>query len=331
MTERENALKAFHHQKPDWIPLTYDAVQEIGFGGGNECGLTSPDHKDIFGVQWVIERDPTPDPNNKPLVEDIEEWESSVTFPKPREWDWDAIREAELAAYDPNKVMIWFSEQGLFDRICTLCGTEDAMCNFITNPDESAALLQRIADYKIELVECVAEYIKPDVFMYTDDVAAASGLMISPEIYRKYIKPAAKRIFDAIRKTDMIPEQHCCGKCEDIIDDFVEMGAESFFPAQVLNDLKSIQKKYHDRLTIRGGYDSQGEAGDIHCSDEAIIKEARRMVDDYGELGGYIAMPMIMDGTINWSIYEPSHRQKVFRDEFYRYSAEKGYIRDTTV
>ncbi len=325
MNEKENAMIAFRHQEPEWVPLTYDAIQEVGFGGGNECGLTSADHKDVFGVQWIIDRDPVPDPNVTRILQDIDDWESVVKFPNPREWDWHAIREAELANYDPNKVLVWFCEQGLFDRFATLAGFENALCWLITDPEQCQALMARIADYKIELVNCVAEYIKPDVFMYTDDVANNTGLFMSPDCYRSVIKPEQSRIIQAIRKTNMIAEQHTCGKCDAIIDDFVEMGVESFFPAQVLNDLKKIQNQYGNCLTIRGGFDSQGKAGSISASDEEVQKEARRMIDDYAEAGSYIAMPMIMDGTKNWSVYEPSHRQKVFRDEFYRYSEEKGY------
>lgn len=319
MTERENALIAFRHGKPQWTPLTYDAVQEVGFIGGNECGLGSPDSRDVFGVKWVIVRDPTPDPNEPLMLEEIEDWRDVIKFPEPHTWDWEKIRENELANYDSNKVLIWFSEQGLFDRLTTFGGFENALCWLVSDPEECAELMEKIADYKIELIECVAQYIKPDVFMYTDDVATERGLFMSPDTYRKVIKPAHARIIEAIRKTDMIAEQHTCGKCDQIIDDYVEMGVESLFPAQVVNDLKGIQQKYGDRLTLRGGFNSQGAPGRVDAPDEVVQAEARRILDDYAEVGGFIAMPMIMDGTLNWSVYEPSHRQKVFRDEFYSY------------
>ncbi|MCC8140936.1 MAG: hypothetical protein LIO56_00095 [Lachnospiraceae bacterium] len=324
MTERENALIAYRHQKPEWIPLTYDAVQEVGFVCGNECGLGSPDLKDVFGVQWIIKKDPTPDPHCPVMLEEIEDWEDVIKFPHPREWDWDKIRETELAEYDPNRVLVWFCEQGMFDRMTTFGGFENALCWLLEDPEECKRLASKIADYKIELIECVGEYIKPDVFMYTDDVATAKGLFMSPDTWREVFKEDHARIIAAIKENGMIAEQHTCGKCDDIMDDYMENGIECFFPAQVVNDLKGIQKKYGDRLTIRGGYDSQGPAGDIEAPDDVIQAEARRMIDDYGEEGSFIAMPMIMDGTLNWTVYEPSHRQKVFYDEFYRYAKEKG-------
>lgn len=317
ISERENTLKAYRHEKTEWLPLSYDALMHIGFISGNECGLGSADLKDIFGVHWIIKGDPTPDPNEPYMLEDICEWRDKITFPEPKKWDWDAIGEAELKEYDGNKVVTCFCEQGLFDRLTVLGGFENALMWLITDPDECRALFDRIADYKIELIECVGKYIKPDVFMYTDDIAKIDGLFMSPQTYREVIKPSHARIIAAIHENGMIAEQHTCGKIDDIIDDYMEIGVESFFPAQVVNDLVGMRKKYADKLTLVGGFNSQGLPGRIDASDEIVKEEARRIVEDYKDLGGFIVMPMIMDGTLNWSVYEPSHRQKVFHDEFY--------------
>lgn len=320
MTERENALLAYHHQKPEWTPLSWDSVYHCGFAGGNENGLISEDRCCVFGVKWIISNaSPTPDPDEPYMLEEIEDWREVIKFPEPYKWDWEAIAKQELAGYDDTKVLSWFSEMGMFDRLATLGGFENALCWLLTDPEETSALLGRIADYKIELIECVAKYIKPDVFMYTDDLATARGLFMSPEVYRSVIKPHHERIIKAIKDNNMIAEQHTCGKCEEIIPDFVEMGVESFFPAQAINDLVGIQEKYGDKLTLLGGFDSQKGPGKPDCSDEEIMEEAHRIIDSYSDAGGFICMPMIMDVKGNWALYEQSHRQKLFREEFYRY------------
>ena len=317
MNERENALLAYHHKKPEWIPLSFDCIMDIGFAGGNECGLVSEDHRDIFGIPWQIVKDPTPDPNVPPLIQNIEDWRDVVKFPQPKTWDWKKIRDMELANYDGSRVLIWFCEQGLFDRLTVLCGFENALCWLLTDPEEVSELLGKIADFKIELIECVAEYIKPDVFMYTDDLCNKNGPFMSPDTYREVIKPHHARIIEAIKKTDMIAEQHCCGKYEALLPDFVEIGIESIFPSQASNDIAKILQEYGDRLTIVGGYNSQGAPGRIDASEKTIQEEADRIVDHYGQYGSFICMPMIMDTKANWAIYEGSPLQQVFRNEFY--------------
>ncbi|WP_286946025.1 uroporphyrinogen decarboxylase family protein [Acetobacterium sp. UBA5834] len=150
-----------------------------------------------------------------------------------------------------------------------------------------------VADYKIELIECVAKHYHPDVFCYTDDLAKADSLFMSPETYRQIIKPHHARIIEAIRKHDMIAEQHTCGKCDVIMDDYVEMGIQSFFPAQASNNLVGIQKKHGDKLVITGGFNSQGPAGFPDATAETLEAEALRMVEQYAVNGGYLCLPMI--------------------------------------
>ena len=48
---------------------------------------------------------------------------------------------------------------------------------------------------------------------------------MSPGVYRELIKPHHKRLNDAVKAYGMKPIMHTCGKCEDIIGDFIEKGA----------------------------------------------------------------------------------------------------------
>jgi len=317
ITERENALMAYHHKKPNWIPVMYDAIQYIGFVSGNECGQ-GEGNLDVFGAKWNADGLPTPDPTVPTLINDIKEWKEKLVFPRPKEWDWEAIAKFERSLCPEDKVMVWFSEQGIFDRLTTVLGFENALCALFTDPEECAAFAERVADYKIELIECVAKYVKPDVFMYPDDVATGTGLFMRPEVYRKVIKPAHARIIEAIRKTDMIAEQHTCGKCDDIIPDNVEMGVECFFPAQACNDIPGILEKYGDRLTVCGGFDSMAPAARPDATAEQMKEEAHRIIDSYGKYGSFCVVPVIMDNP-NWAIYHPSPNQKAFYEEFVEY------------
>lgn len=300
MTERENALLVYHHQKPEWTPNYFEAVYVCGFWSNNECGLrgerVSEDVAlDVFGVEWNMSHgSPVPVPQ-KYLLEDICDWREKVVFPEPDTWDWEMMARTELKDYDGTKVLTYFCEQGCFDRLTQLMGFENALISLVMEPEECAAFFERVADYKIKVIENVAKYYHPDVFCYTDDLAKADSLFMSPSTYRELIKPAHARIIQAIRDNGMIAEQHTCGKCEAIMDDYVEMGIESFFPAQASNDLAAIQKKHGSRLVITGGYDSQGPAGQVGASEETLKKEARRMAESYAVNGGYICMPMIGD------------------------------------
>lgn len=299
MTERENALLVYNHKKPQWTPILTEAVHFIGLWANNECGLRGEKTSettalDAFGVEWELGHgSPVPVPG-KYILDDISNWRT-LKFPEPKTWDWEMMRDIELKNYDGTKLLTYFCEQGLFDRLTALLGFENALVALITDPEECHAFFDRMVQYKIEIIECAAKYYKPDVFMYTDDVAKSDSLFMSPNTYREVIKPHHQKIIQAIIDNGMIPEQHTCGKFDAIIDDYAEMGIRSVLPAQSSNDVVSILKKYGDRLIVTGGYNSQGPAGRADATAEILKAEARRMAENYATLGNYICLPLIGD------------------------------------
>ena len=302
LTERENCLIAYNHGVPEWIPIVRDAICHVGFWAGNECGIRGEAVEpgiqlDIFGCKWNLTRGmPTPAEGSAILsLDDIEDWRDFVNIPCPEQWDWNMLAGGELAQYDPNKVMVYFCEQGCFDRLTTLMGFEDACIAMLTEPEICYEIFGAIADYKIELIKCVKKYLNPDVFMYTDDIADAEGLMMSPDTYRKLLKPHQARIIAAIKECGMIAEQHTCGNASSVLEDYVEIGVDSFFPAQASNNIPELKKRFGNKLVICGGFNSQGEPGNPHASKEVMWDEAKRVIEDCAKGGCFIFAASLID------------------------------------
>ena len=232
------------------------------------------------------------------------------------------MAEIELKDYDGTKVLTYFCEQGLFDRLTQLMGFENALMSLLLEPEECTEFFERMADYKIQIIQLVAKYYHPDVFLYSDDIAKADSLFMSPDTYRELIKPNQARIIQAIIDNGMIPEQHTCGKCEAVIDDYVEIGVQSFFPAQASNNIVEIQKKYGDRLIINGGFDSQGPAGLPNADEQTLREEGRRTAREYAVNGSYMFIPMV--GDIMFSTPEQQRAMGIVSEEFRRECRKLG-------
>ena len=302
MTERENCLIAFHHGIPEWIPIARDAINHLGFWAGNECGIrgesvASGIHLDIYGCKWdLCHGMPTPLEGDHLLtLDEIENWEEIICFPNPETWDWDTLAKEELAQYDPSKVMVYFCEQGCFDRLTTLMGFEEACMAMMEEPEICSEIFRKIADVKIKLIRCVKKHLKPDVFMYTDDIADARGLVMHPEVYRALLKPQQARIIAAIKENGMIAEQHTCGNCSAVLEDYVEIGVDAFFPAQACNNIPEIKRRFGNQLVICGGFDSQGPCGHADASRDIMLAEAKRVVEDCAKGGAFIFAPALLD------------------------------------
>jgi predicted PP-loop superfamily ATPase len=51
-------------------------------------------------------------------------------------------------------------------------------------------------------------------------------------------------LYEEVKDIGMIPIQHTCGRCEDIIEDIIETARQRGTSVQPTNDIVSMQKKY---------------------------------------------------------------------------------------
>ncbi len=289
MNKRENYLALLNHEPVDWIPVLI--ADWAWVGGQAETWENGPagGGLDGFGNGWIptssAAGQPALDPFNIPL-EDPCDWQDVVKFPDLDAIDWEKYAEEQLAPWNRDEMVIeYHTWNSVFLRATHLLGFENALCAFIEEPEAMFDLCDAIADYKIRLLERVKKYINPDSYVHYDDVATGKSLFMSDDVYRKFIKPAHKKMNDAARAMDIIPVSHICGKCESIIEDVIEEGAVAWQAAQPSNDICGIIEKYGDKLAVIGGYDTQGPAGMADCSDEMCVAEVARCMDEYAKYG----------------------------------------------
>ena len=64
--------------------------------------------------------------------------------------------------------------------------------------------------------------------------------------------------------------RHDCGKSEQFVEDWIELGIQGWNPFQVSNDCAGIKKKYGDRLTLDGAWDNVAVLG---WTDDELMAE----------------------------------------------------------
>ena len=291
ITAKENYMMALNHEKPMWVPNAISDV--VGVGGTAETFDNGPHGGgyDGFGVLWHCTESAAGQAvpaAGHIVLDDICDWEDKVTFPDVDSVDWKAMGE-RLKTVDRNeKVVEYGCWNGHFLRLTHLMGFENALCAMFTDPEACKAFMDAFTEYKIKVVERVAEYIKPDLFTSYDDTATEIGTFMSPASYREIIKPYHKKLNDAVKAYGMIPMMHTCGRCEEIVPDFIDEGAYAWTAAQPTNDIAGILRKYGKQITVIGGYDTNGLPGLVDVSDDVIDAEVKRCVETYAPYGSYI-------------------------------------------
>lgn len=291
ITSKENLFLALEHKKPEWVP---SQAEMIMCGGAEETFENGPlgGGKDGFGVEWIATRSSggqgTPAPNQCQF-EDVTEWEDKVVFPDLDAYDWESAAKVQLAAGNPEIQLVEYQcWNWSFLRLTHLMGFENALCAMIEDPEACLAFFDAVADYKIRLAERAAHYFKPDMITSFDDVATERGLFMAPDVYRELIKPSHTKVNQAIREMGILPAVHCCGNCEEILPDFIDEGNVAWSSAQPVNDIEGILRKYGDKITVIGGYDTNGKPAQPSASLEEIKAEVHRAIDAYAPYGSYV-------------------------------------------
>lgn len=254
---------------------------------------------DILGIPWVVDAmGATPDTRVEPILEDVCDWEKVVKFPDLKDVDITPIAAMEMKEIDRDKQAAAFMHTcGPFERLEAFMGTTEGIIALVEEPEACSELFEAITDYRIEVAKKIIDAYHPDVYITFDDVATANNTFMSPEAYREVIKPHHKRFVQFLKSQGIIPSQHCCGKCEAILDDFVDNGTMLWHSAQVMNDLEAIQEKYHGKLAIEGFWDTQGTPGQAIATVEDVRAEMRRIVETHGKKGGAIMLPVLTNAN----------------------------------
>jgi len=309
MTPKENALAVLHHEKGEWVPIYLHDFLTAGFGPGAGPSFEkgSPTGgMDGFGVEWVMTSSGSsgliPAPGKTIMdAETIQDWKKIVKFPDIAKFDWDAQASLELGVGDREHQVVEFgSGNGPFERLTAMMGFQEALLAMVLEPEATYEFMDAVAEWKFGVIEEVAKHYHPDLFTNYDDIATERGLFMSPDTYRKMIKPVDRKIYECAKSYGMIPVQHTCGLAEELVDDFIEIGVEAWTSVQPTNDIVGILKDHGDKLTVIGGYDTNGVAPEPDKALEPLIEEVHRCLDTYGDCGSYVFSGFFLMDTLDF-------------------------------
>jgi len=330
MTEKENFLRVMRGEEPAWVPRygqmpdpysTYKPAV-VSVRCAPTSGTTYPDGSrvDIFGVEYTPTDStggmalPTP---GKFILDDITKWRDVIKAPSLEGIDWETVAKEAVENIDRKETaVIQSTHVGYFQHLMNFMGFTEGLLAMAEEPEEVYALFEYLADFYEEAAKKFMYYLKPDVMEITDDTATARNPFISPKMYRELVKPFHVRLANIANDFGIPIDMHNCGRCEDFIDDWLEFGVRSWNPAQVMNDLVGIKRKYGNKLVLIGCWDSQGPAGWSGASEELVRAKVRRVIDTFAPGGGFMFW-----GSVYGPQADEEHKQRArwITDEYNKY------------
>ncbi len=182
---------------------------------------------------------------------------------------------------------------GIFEQPARVMGLENFLMALVAEPAFADRLMETITDIYIEscnrYLDQVGRYIQ--VFTFWDDLTGQNGWIISPQVYRKLIKPKQKRLVEAIKKkTDAKLFFHSCGATRGLIPDLIEIGFDILNPVQVSAkgmDTRELKAEFGKAMVFwGGGVDTQQVLP--FGKPQEVVDEVKRRIDDLAPGGGFV-------------------------------------------
>ena len=178
--------------------------------------------------------------------------------------------------------------------VCTLfelCGFEETLINFHYQPRLLEATIYHVETFLLDLSRRVLEASEglADIFFFGDDFATDRGMMMSPEHWRKFLKPTYKKIFDLAKSHGRKVWFHCCGTFREVIPDLIDMGMDVWETTQVHlpgNEPEALKREYGKDICFYGAVNTQRTLP--FGTPEEVRAEVRERIRVLGNGGGYI-------------------------------------------
>lgn len=252
---------------------------------------------DIWGIKRRFTGyyyDLTPDGSplsNVKTVEEVEEYK----WPTAEDFNYNVeymINEAEKLVLTEYAIGFPYYIVGSFAQAQLLRGFKQFFSDLIIRPEVVKAIMNKITDIMVRVIK---KYISPigkylDFVFFGDDLGTQSAPMISPKMYREFVKPNHKRIVEAFKSVSHAKViLHSDGAIAPLLEDLIEIGIDGINPVQVSAkgmDTTFLKEKYGKKLIFWGAIDTQRVLP--FGNPEDVRKEVRKRIEDLAKDGGYV-------------------------------------------
>jgi len=286
-TYKAHAKMAEYYGDPDFACKLGNCLHNLGTSTAGSWREVRPDvWEDEFGVQWdrTVDKDIGVVCNRRITPETLDEYE----FPDPDD-------PARYARYDDeirqHQDLFLVANHGfsLFERAWTLAGMENLLMAMIDDKPFAHGLLDRILDFNLRIIANACAH-DVDAMQFGDDWGQQRGLIMGPALWREFIGPRVRQMYQAVRARGKYVFIHSCGKVDSLFPDLIECGLNVFNPFQPeVIDVFEAKREYGGRLAFFGGISTQRLLP--YGTPAQVREQVKRLIGEVGRGGGYIAAP----------------------------------------
>ena len=282
---------------------TYELERALGedmlltsVGWANSYYQSDEPYTDEWGIGWGIQVYETPFGSGKyteivhhPLADDraIELYQP----PDPHRPELYFEADRVIQEYKDEYWIVGVTVTTIFETTWALRGLEQTLVDLVLNPELVDDLFEIPYQYHLAAAKRLVE-MGVDMIWTGDDVGAQNGMLISPDHWRKFLKPRMSNFITELKaiNPDVKVAYHSDGNILSVIPELIEIGVDVLNPIQPASmDPAEVKKQFGKKLCFWGTIDEQhtlpfGTPADV----EAEVVERLQTI---GKDGGLIMGP----------------------------------------
>ncbi|MBW8003022.1 MAG: uroporphyrinogen-III decarboxylase-like protein [Planctomycetes bacterium] len=294
MTEKQRIKKCIHFEKTDIVPWQINYTTELADTIMKSLGLKEQSHivlgrnvyrynllndflgnhitylrnrpvdsyrevstgiwKDEWGVLWDrrIDRD-IGTPANCMLESGTTD---NLKVPDPNDPK-RYLHFQPLIEANPNRYILVKLSYSLFERAWSLRGMENLLVDMIQEPSFVHELFNLITDFNLAIMKNLTSFPIDGIY-FGDDWGSQKSLLMNPDMWRTFIKPYLRKMYDQAHNQGYDVFIHSCGEISAVLEDLTEIGLNVFNPFQPeVMDIENIMRKFSGKLAFYGSLSIQ--------------------------------------------------------------------------
>ena len=327
MNTRENLIRAYLFQTPEWIPISvgipptcwnyYDREEFVDIL--SEHKILFPDYqkeleklKKLEDVPWQRSEQNYTDSygcvlhtehnsvHGRVIKSPLESWDDFGNFQMPNpefqdgmqdlNWKDMAIFAQEIGKKD-EFLAFGLPHGHTFLRLLDLRGYENLMFDMLDENPNLQTLIGKITEFNVQLIQKYLS-LNPDMIYVPEDLGMQDRAMLSPTLFKKYIKPSYRAIMQPIKNKNIIAHMHSDGHILELMDDLIECGCDVINLQDLVNGIDQIEKELKGRIAIDLDIDRQAitVSGTPKEIDEHIHECVRKLGSREGGLFSFLSI-----------------------------------------
>lgn len=279
MNSRERVIRAIEFKGPDRVPLLHGVLPAALLKHGQALVDLLNELKNDFGVTWGMpKREDITGPYAEgtctddygvtwhndyhgmlgiPVGHPLEDWNNYDTYqlpPNPSD-EWYAATQKNIQD-SGHQHYVMLGGINLFERMQWIRGYENLLTDIALDADEAYKLRDMLVERQLEYLR-KASQTDADGFHFGDDWGTQVSLIIRPETWRKFYKPAYARMFEVCKSAGKHVHFHSDGVTWEILGDLLDAGVDVLNIQHSIMDMKAIAREFGGKAAFRSDLDRQ--------------------------------------------------------------------------